>query len=572
MATPTIVSVTPISGSTGVPTNVSISILFNQEIDTFRLKNGGIFLEGPDESKSLGPGFLEMNTTEDEDEFLSSPGLKGIKEVSFEFLRVDGSGVSQNYYDYGDGVDAGAVYRTKVILTPKRPLGALTEYTVYIVGDEDTSDAYDYGLTTRTVYDVRKGANLGNGDALFYGGYTGSTRQQFFVEITSGGTSGTATYEWWTTTDAIHKVGTTSLAYRLLGSGVKVKFPQGLVYEVGDDFSVWCDVPVYMDGASKYSFTTSSYEAAVIPAASTLVTGSTPATVSSSVSSLSILSISPADRASQVDIAETEISVVFSSSINGSTITDSSVTLTGHAADGDLSGAIPYTETLTKSLSVSDQTLSVVLGTGQLFVNNLVVIGLDSSIADTDGVTLGSNQEFFYGTTLTPFYAGVRSVQLRLGAIGNSFPEETIAMAVWEASREALAFTPLVIENVTIFNHARRNFVACYASLLLINSSGSITGSVRKRLGDFDVSRSEGSGSAGLDDKLQDCIDRFFPLLEAGGEPGLSSVPLQGVVKGDLSVDEPLFGRGWTVPSTPIANDKILYAGHRRWLKSNFRR
>ena len=79
MAGPTIVTTSPSSGAVGVPTNVTISVTFDQEIDTYRLKNGGIFLEGPDESKAIGPFMIGQDPPEtDEDAFLDSPALKGI--------------------------------------------------------------------------------------------------------------------------------------------------------------------------------------------------------------------------------------------------------------------------------------------------------------------------------------------------------------------------------------------------------------------------------------------------------------------------------------------------------------
>jgi len=573
MAGPTVVSVSPSSGATGVPTNVSISVTFDQEVDTYRLKNGGIFLEGPDESKTIGPsGIGNDPATTDEDEFLSSPGLKGIKPSTFEFLRVDGSGNEVNYYDYGDTGSAGVLYRTKVVITPDKPLAALTQYTVYIVGDEDITDDYNFGLTSRSVFDPQKGANTGNGEALFYGGYTGSLRQQFSVEITSAGASGTAEYEWWTSTDPLHKTARTSPSYRVLKDGVKVKFLDGLTYAVGDTFTVWCDVPEYMDGASKYSFTTSSYEAETIPASSTPLSGS--GGTGTSTSSLSISSTTPEDRQPFVDTTLTTITVVFSAALDATTVTDSTVTVTGNAADGSTSGNPQYTETITKSLSVSSSTLTITLDADQLYDNNVVVVTLDSTISDTDDNTLGTDYEFFFSTAFAPFYAGVRHVRLRLGSLGNYFPDETIAFAIWDASREADAFAPSTIHDTTQYNRARTQFVVCFAAWVLSSSSGSISGSVRKRLGDFDVSRSEGSGSTGLDDTLKDCWEYYYGLLVGGGELARNFPAPQGVVKGDECLDEPNYGRLWDLPTqiSPIVNNKVLYTGERRWYSTFVRK
>jgi hypothetical protein len=574
MAGPTIVSTSPSSGAEGVPTNITISVIFDQEIDTYRLKNGGIFLEGPDESKSIGPGMLALSPPPtDEDEFLSSPGFKGIKETDFTFSRVDGSGNSVDYYDYGNTSGAGELYRTKVVLTPKRILQSLTDYTVYIVGDEDTTDEYDFGLSSRSVFDPLKGPNIGTGDVVFYGGYTGSSRQQFSVQITTAGAPGTAEYEWWTSTDSLHRTGTSSLGYRLLKEGVKIKFLEGQQYEVGDLFTVWCDVPEFMDGSYKFSFTTSSVEPETLPVASTLLSGITSSSSSTASSVLTLLESNPTDRDACVDSDLTQITATFSASLDASTITDSTVTVQGEVADGSKTGTYSYTETLTKSLSVSGATVTITVDPDEVFDNNVIIVTFDSTVASTEGATLASDTSFFFGTEYTPFYAGIRHVRLRLGSIGNSFPDETVALAIWDASLEANAFAPhiLTITDQTGYNRARQQFVVCFAAWILISGSGAASGeSVRKRLGDFDVSRSPGSG-AGFDDDLKDCVDYYQAILERGGEVGLVHKPLN-VVKGDNDTDMPHSGRLWEIPEVPIGNARVLYSGSRRWYKSHLSR
>jgi hypothetical protein len=580
MAGPTIVSVTPASGASGVPVNTTITAIFDQEVDLYRLKNGGIFLSGPDQSKSIGPGFLSLDPPQtDEDDFLTSPGYAGIEDdAELTFQRVDGSGESVNYYDYGDTANAGQIYRTKVTLTPARPLAALTQYTVHIVGDEDTSDAYDFGLSTRSVYDPRKGANLGNGEALFYGGYTGSSRVQFFVEMSSAGVSGVAEYEWWTSVDTVHRSATTSNSYRLLEEGVRVRFPNGLNYSTGDTFSVWCDVPVFMDGSSIWSFTTSDQSPTTLPVSSSTLSGSGSGTTSTSTS-LSVSSTSPEDRAALVSTDLTTITVTFGAALDASTVTSSAVTVEGEAVDGSVDGSIPFTEVLTVSRGVSGAVLTLTLDSDEIYTNNLIVTTLDSTIADTSGNTLGSDYCFFFGVTLSPFYAGIRSVRLRLGALGNSFPDETVAMAIWSASKMADAYTPATIGFPTVFSEAREQFVICYAAYLLIAGGSSIFGGgVRKRLGDFDVSRSDGGPNAGgLDDVLKECWESWLAIIIAGGDieagrNGRTPVmePLN-VVKGDDDPDTPHFGRLWEIPRTPIGNARVLYSGERRWYKTHVR-
>jgi hypothetical protein len=575
MAGPSIASTSPSSGATGVPTNITISVTFDQEVDTFRLKNGGIFLEGPDESKAIGPGMLDLDPPEtDEDEFLSSPGFLGIKkDVDYTFSRVDGSGESVDYYDYGDTSGAGQLYRTKVTLTPQRPLQSLTEHTVHIVGDEDTSDEYDFGLSTRTVFDPIKGANLSNSDVVFYGGYTGSLRQQFSVQITTGGAPGTAEYEWWTSTDPLHRVNKSSLGYRTLKEGVSIKFLDGQIYEVGDLFTVWCDVPIFMEGRYEFSFTTSSQEPETLPIASTALTGISSSASSTSTSNLTVSSTDPVNRSALNSSNITSVSATFSSNLDITTVNSSSVSASGYAANGYRGTDPEYTGALTLvNLEVVGAVLTITLDPDEIFDNNVVTIMLDETIADTNGNSLAEDYSFYFGTEYDPFYAGIRQVKLRLGNFGSYYPDETIALAIWDASKEADAFAPHIdiITDSEGYIRAREQFVVCFAAWILVSGgTGSLGESVRKRLGDFDVSRSPSGAS--FDDDLKDCISYYQAIMDGGGVLGKKYKPVN-VVKGDYDTDSPHFGRLWEIPEVPVGNARVLYTDSRRWYKTHLGR
>lgn len=574
MAAPTIVSVSPTSGATGVAVNTTVTITFDSEVDTFRIKNGGIVFEGPDESKSIGPGYLDMQPPDtDEDNILTSPAYKGIVKTGCSFRRVDGTGNVVPYYDYGSGVDAGTVYRTQVVLTPEIPLGSLTEYTVYIVGDEDQTDAYDFGVSSRSIFDTVKESVLGDGTAIFYGGYTGSIRDKFTVQITQGGGAGTATYEWWRDSDPVARAGKTSTGYRLLSDGVQVSFEKDRTYQLGDTFHVWCDVPEFMENTYSFSFTTSQVTIEDTPVSSTLltggvVTGST--TVSSS--SFAVSSITPESRDSMVDNTTTEIQLVFSSEIDATTITDDSVTVTSYAADESIDQSFPFTGELTKTLSVSGSTLTITLDADQLYDNNLVVTTVDSSVSSSGGYSLSEEYESFFATTYTPFYAGTRIVRLRLGSYGNNIPEETINFAIWQASLEAQALAASSTIDANAFNVSRRMFTACLAAYWLIGGGKLSNGGVRKRLADLDISRDAGNIKE-IDDSLRDCLGRYELALMTGGESGFGgSLKPKNVVKGDNDPDEPCFGRRWVTPTTPVANSRTTGHSWRRYYKTNRRR
>ena len=474
MATPTIVAVNPASGAEGVPYNVTLSVTFGQEVDTYRIQKGSIFLEGPDESKLIGAGVSALNPPPtDAAEFLASPGLKGIEKVDFTFTRVNESGEEVSTVDYGDGADRGELYRTKVTITPRDPLEALTSYTLYFVGDQDSTDDYGSGLSGRTVYDTLIGVHTGDGQCLFDGGYTGSTRKQFFLEITEAGVAGAAKFEWWTSADATHRSGSTSLGPRVLEDGVRVRFYEGGTYALGDTYSVWCDPADFFSGITSSTFITSSHSVETVPSTSVLVDGAASGVLPDTALALEILETNPADRASLVSLDLDTITITFSEAIDDSTVSTSTITVTGEAIDGSLD--VSYTETFTTSFSVSGSVVTITLDPDEVLANNLVVVKISTDVTAVSGVTLSDDYEFFFGTSLTPYYAGVRAVRLRLGAYGSSFPTETIAFAIWMASMEAAAIAPAlsVITEASTYSWARKQFTVCYAAMLgLGNLSG----------------------------------------------------------------------------------------------------
>jgi hypothetical protein len=235
------------------------------------------------------------------------------------------------------------------------------------------------------------------------------------------------------------------------------------------------------------------------------------------------------------------------------------------AADESIDGSVTCIGTLVKTLTVSGSTLTIVLTADQLYANNLVVVTLLSTIAATDGVTLSENYEFFFGTTFDPFYAGTRHVRLRLGGLGNTFPDETINLAIWLASKEVVALTPPSVFDVTAYNQAKTMFTVCLASYYLVGGGSGAGSGQRKRLADLDVSTDSGNTKSLLDD-LQKCFERYELALRSGGESGFNTQLRPKIaIKGELDPDCPPFGRSWTYSELPMANTRMKDALNRRW-------
>ena len=205
--------------------------------------------------------------------------------------------------------------------------------------------------------------------------------------------------------------------------------------------------------------------------------------------------------------------------------------------------------------------------TSQLLENMQVVITVDSSIANTDGVKLGKNLEFYFTTKYNPLYSTIRKIRLDIGKFIEGIPDDTINFAIFEASREAdfLTFIKDVSKQTELYKHARRQWATCKAEQILLFNAYSTSGGLLKsnRLGDFEVVYDRAIVD-NLNNRLMDCIARWEAEINSGG--AAIQTPSM-VIKGELDPDRPDIGRTWDPPfdGMPIGNAKIKYANNRRF-------
>lgn len=205
------------------------------------------------------------------------------------------------------------------------------------------------------------------------------------------------------------------------------------------------------------------------------------------------------------------------------------------------------------------------LGT-QLNNNNVVTVTLEAGIAATDGTSLEQDFEFGFLTPLTPAYASLRKVHIEAGGYIGNIPDDTVMLAILEASLEADAMHLQQTQTTDTFLHARRQYTTCLAALMLIGNLG--TGMKSKTLGDLSVTYDTNS----LRDSLQrfyDCLAKWEPQIISGGNSRSAGAPA-GVVKGEKDVDRPIVSRDWEPASngTPAANTRRLPAKSRRYIRT----
>lgn len=358
MATaPLIVDVYPANGSRGIVLSDQVRILFDQEMDETWINTGTFVLTGPDENFIFGPDFNPLDEPGVvEEDILRSPYYTGTVKGTISFKRVDIYGSEVEVYDY---TGAGDSYRTMAIFTPDRPLAPGVEYRVLVAGDEASTDEFDTGVRSRSVFDTKNETVSGTGRLTFAGGFSGTVGKKYWIEITTGGNTGSAEYIWWEDADPLTTFpGISTTGRRLLEDGVWVVCDPDGTFTVGDTFSVVCLPPVVMENNYSWTFTTGSGSIA-IPPSSYSASGIEAITAETSPT-LQVLSIVPANRSTNLNPDEiTEIVITFNHPLNSATITDAAIDIISEPVNGDTSGTIRYEGKIAKVLSVNGNVLTI---------------------------------------------------------------------------------------------------------------------------------------------------------------------------------------------------------------------
>lgn len=203
----------------------------------------------------------------------------------------------------------------------------------------------------------------------------------------------------------------------------------------------------------------------------------------------------------------------------------------------------------------------------QLNKNNVVTVTLSPGIAATDTSSLEEEFQFSFLTKTNPSYANLRKVQLEAGGFISNVPDDTVQLAILEASLEADTISFQSSNINTVFQHARRQYTSCLASQILVHNIG--IGLKSKRLADLKVDYDSNSIRDAMA-RFMECMDKWEPQVIAGGQAKSAGVPV-GVVKGSKDPDKPIVSRGWDMNYSrgqPGANTRALPTGSRRFVRT----
>jgi hypothetical protein len=561
-------SIHPGTNAVGVILADQIWVIFDREIDEQSVNEGNFFVEGPDTDTFIGPDLnLNIPNVSEGGDPLESPGYKGIVQGKITFERINLLDMDP-YTGPEDTTGDGALWRTKLVFTPDQRLQALTQYTVYISGDEDTLDDLDTGIKARSIFDEVIGVNTGNGEVEFRGSYTGGLATDTYrLKITTAGPRETAKFIWWRDSTPLNIHGpifTEEFQVTPLDNGVSVRWGAG-TFDVDDTFSVVVEKPESFTDNMYWSFNTGSGSIVAVPdEASTSIIGTEPTLTLDPV--LTVLETSPIDMSTNLGVGLVTLTIKFSLPL----LAAPTVVITGEPVNGDTSiiSNITSTPVLTHIDVLAVDTLTITLDPGQLFENNLIVITVDRDTAEAvGGETLAEDFVFWFTTTYNPLYSSVRKVRLEIGSFIKSIPDDTINLAIFEASLFADNLTWIVADPMNkFFLFARREWVTCKAAeILLLNVLG--TGGLKhKRLDNLEVTYDAHHGQDLLD-KVLGCLAKWEAEIQSGGhavqKPSV-------VVKGDLDIDAPNVGRMWEKgPGSSLnsgSNQRYRPLGSRRYI------
>lgn len=199
--------------------------------------------------------------------------------------------------------------------------------------------------------------------------------------------------------------------------------------------------------------------------------------------------------------------------------------------------------------------------------NTLIVVLLDSTIADEDGNELGEEKQYTFSTRYNPYYASPDLVRLECGNWLNSIPDDTLSLMIYWSSKEADAFRNKNIGNKRNFQTARLKFVvydvALRCLMLPVNGGGGT-----KQLGDLLIKTN--IDFKGIIKDIRDKREEWLRVVNSGGiiVPGQGFAP-SVALKGQYHPENKKIGRLWWEPSQfPYSQP----AGNKRFRKNNQRK
>lgn len=296
---------------------------------------------------------------------------------------------------------------------------------------------------------------------------------------------------------------------------------------------------------------------------------------------LEALTADPPNGSSNLDPSSIEtITISFNKNLTVGAVDDDVLVtnpfiINSYPVDGDNTNN-PAVGAITATSSITDNVLTINIAANQLNENNILSIIFDDNLlVATDGSKVEEPPlEYFLTTAYNPLYGTARIIRSRFGAFINEVRDDTINLAIYDASRIADAQIPEFVglqAGITQpfldrLDFWKKEYAKVCASITVLNNSPAIAFRQKsKLLGDMEITWQQSKIIEKMMDQLyaqKDYLDNYISNLARFPQSA------QMAVKGALDWDRPVVGRGveasiWDPPaanadfSPPYSRRKI---------------
>jgi len=231
--------VTPANNALGITIGFHPTAIFEQSMEAGTISAGSCFVVE-----------ISKHEASDLDAYISNATIQDIlpAKVSLERINL----LDEDLYtslDFGNDIDSGEKYRTKIYIKPSNLLKPNTTYAAILSKD----------LSLLSVFDPEPNAgNSGTGELLSQGAYTGLTADTYTVTVVTTGEKNTAKYVWSRSSDGHTSVSLEARnRYIEIDNGLKLKFEDGS-YVIGDSFVIEVIPADKQDEIYSWTFSTGS--------------------------------------------------------------------------------------------------------------------------------------------------------------------------------------------------------------------------------------------------------------------------------------------------------------------------
>ncbi len=331
----------PQNNEVNVPIGSSIVLFFDKEVDIQSIKDSCI-LTGPDNDLSSGPNNAVWMLSNNNDNYLKSPGYSGIVKFDVELRYYDP--VTNSELTEVIDIDRLPNLYTMAVLKPEKVLALGVEYKLHIIGSNTlpNSIATPNCVSERTIYSCSFENNLSKRVKL-KGSYNQSNNVTLNCKIIKSGLGNEAQYVWWFSNEPVPANNGSRLyrctsRWRSLDRGVIIRFEES-EYVSGEIYQFKCYQKSSLVNSYLITFNTGNSGVFTEPDYSLTSTSEIDINIPTRVRPIDsnrfeIISIEPYQSEINVPIDTKYFTITFSKAIDSNTVTQENIKIKSFPVSG----------------------------------------------------------------------------------------------------------------------------------------------------------------------------------------------------------------------------------------------